>query len=151
MKGNSSQNRTTFKSLEELLGGAAQRCLEVEADLKALSGHGSDPVDLAWKEIAESENRIARLLIDFVRNAPRNILDTRVQYSLDENELSRPDSAEDAAAQLVATNADLAKRLVYLSDALAHRDMADSLEALRREVESVGQQISMARTTMQDI
>ena len=142
--------RTTFMSMEEALSGAAQRCLEVEADLKVLAGHGSDPVDMAWKEIADREHRIARLLIDFVRNASRNILDTRVQYTPDDIKLTWPESAENAADQLVATNTRLAERLDYLSHALAVSDMSDALEALRNQVESVSQQISITRTTMQD-
>jgi hypothetical protein len=142
--------RDTFVSVGEILSEAARRCLEVEADLKVLAGHGSDPVSLAYEEIADSEHRLAVLLAEFASSGPQHVLDTRFQYTPDESAANRPRNAEDAVAQLVDVNHQLCESLRELSNNVAPPEVAEDIDKLQRQVDTMGRRISMISVTLRD-
>ncbi len=142
--------RETFVSVADVLSGAAKKCLEAEADLKVLARHGSDPLSMACEEIAGQEHRLAVLLADFSGAGPDKLLATRFQYTPEETVLPPPGSAEDAIARLVQLNYELSENLRELTVNMVAPEMADSLDLLRGEVESLGQKISMISVSLQD-
>jgi hypothetical protein len=146
----SEAGRETFVSVGDVLCGAAKRCLEAEADLKVLTRHGSDPLSMACEEIANHEHDLATLLERFTRRGPGNLLETRFQYTPEETIAPRPRTVEDAIAHLVALNYQLSEHLRQLVDNIAPHELAESLDALRREVDALGRKISMISVTLRD-
>ncbi|MEE4144726.1 MAG: hypothetical protein V2I26_07990 [Halieaceae bacterium] len=143
--------RSTFLPLSDILAGAAKHCLVAEADLIVTAGHASNPVSLAWSEIASQEHELAKLILNFASTGPVELLDTRFQYSPEQVEMDRPGSPEQAVAQLVNVNHQLTDSLDELCVNLAATELARELDQLRRAVESMAQRISMISTTMSDV
>lgn len=153
VKTEATSGRSTFLALDDLLKTAARRCFEAGARLNVMAGQGSDPVYLAWAEIAAGEHRLANLLDEFTRNGPSNLLQTRFQYTPAAAEPADPDTPEtpeEAVAQLVTFNHRLTEELRELALNIAPPELGEMLDELRREVESLGQSISMISVTVRD-
>lgn len=142
--------RDTFLSLEEVLGNAGKRCQAASEQLKALAGGGDDPVSLACQEMLGNEEKLIDTLEGFVRNAPEDLLKMRIQYVPAQEEPGRPESAEDAAAQLATVNHQVTETLADLHEKLNLPEKSEALEELHREIETLSHSVSMVNVTMRD-
>lgn len=142
--------RITFVSLGDLLQSYSDRCLRVEAGLRQFvvpcDGAGQSGYDLIMRQ----ELELAGVLKRFARKAPAALRDTRYQYTPEALPPERPGDVDDALTQLEEVNFQLSSDLRDLVANAPSPGLAESLNALSGEVESLARKISMTCVTWRD-
>ena len=144
------QQRDTFLALREIITEAIRRCEAAEGQLKALAGGGDDRVSLSCQEILAKEEQLIDSLRAFLHEAPKPLLDTRSQYIPEKKQPPLPKTPEDAAAQLATVNLHVTEILDDLTGKLSSPDQQEAVDALRKEVETLAQHVSMTSVTLHD-
>ncbi len=146
----SDTQRGTFLAVVDMLHREQDRCLKARADLQSLAGGSEDPQAMVYASLADVEQEIARLLGEFARSGPDNLLATRLQYTPAESELSPPDDPGQAVANLVTLNREVCENLREMAGNLAPPGLEEDLEDLCVEVESLSRKLSMKSVTLED-
>lgn len=146
----SDTQRGTFLAVEDMLRREQERCLKAHAELQSVAGDSEDPQAMVYASLADIEREIAQVLGEFARSGPENLLATRLQYSPTESELSSPDDAAQAVANLVTLNREVCENLREMSGNLAPPDLEEDLQDLCVEVESLSRKLSMKSVTLGD-
>jgi len=142
--------KDSFLKIEEVLQQAAAQCRDAGLALRLSLGEAPEPYKLALEEIADLEQELGSLLARFAREAPASVLETRCQYTIDTYQPPEPDDYSAAADQLIELNKKIIDDLAEQTTKAAPEDVEEALDALWRNVDTLGRKISMIRLTMQD-
>jgi hypothetical protein len=145
------QRQATFLSVAEVLASAAEQCLNAERNLRCTLYHVGEPHALALGEMAARERELAALLSGFVGEASENILETRLQYTLDSIDYPEPRDPFEAATRLVEVNGRIVDDLREQSRNVVPARVGEALDLLWRDVEAISRRISMIHVTMHDV
>lgn len=144
-------HRDTFLSYRELLEHSADRCARAAQALRARLAGAGERETLTMQAVADAEQELSDVLNDYATSGPEDLLKTRLQYQLQEEEPPAPRSLEEAFERLLEVNAQIAE--IFHDQAVKNAvvDFGDILENVRERVDATGRRISEIEQTAQDV
>lgn len=144
--------RKTFLSYRELIERAVERCREAENTLRAHVEEADERYAMTWATVADVEADLARSLADYAKDAPDEVLHTRLQYQPD------TEGTEEVASNL----SEAIEHLIAVNNAIAdlfHHEAADTplptlqeaLENVRENVDATNRKITQIRQSAHEL
>ncbi|WP_439134254.1 hypothetical protein [Pseudomaricurvus sp.] len=141
----------TFLSCADLLKGEADRCEIAERDLRVHMQSTSEPFAMTLQEIADLEREMVTLMRSYAARGPTKVVETRLQYTADSGVYEDPKTPESALVRLTAVNKEVSDKLFTAINNDIPQEIAEELDTLWRNMETLGLKISMMHVTTQDV
>lgn len=142
--------RDTFMTFAELIGELARNCRCAQAALRRRLQQEDDFHGelVAW--VLDQQDALLKGLDDLVDRGPDELLQRRVQYTLDSSLRNAP-SGEGLLPWVLNINNEALEALSDLGDKTLAPEAEESIEDLETQFEGINRRIAMSLNTAQDL
>lgn len=151
ISGNTDSSQDTFQSIRACLEKTAVTCRAAADDLQAHLNEVNPTYQEALSRMVSTEHELAQLLTDYASQGPKNVLDTRVQFFPQLPEMPDSNTVGEAIQHLQEINGTGVESLREQINNVIAPDVAEELDTLWRDAETLCRRISVTHTTMRDI
>ncbi|GGG52268.1 hypothetical protein GCM10011403_06830 [Pseudohongiella nitratireducens] len=149
--GNTDSSQDTFRSIRACLEKTAVICRAAADDLQDHLNEVNPTYQEALSRMVSTEHELAQLLADYASQGPEKVLATRVQFFPQLPETPDSSSVGEAIQYLQLINGAGVENLREQINNVIAPDVAEELDTLWRDAETLCRRISVTHTTMRDI
>ena len=149
--GNTDSSQDTFRSIRACLEKTAVICRSTADDLQDHLNEVNPTYQEALSRMVSTEHELAQLLADYASQGPEKVLATRVQFFPQLPETPDSSSVGEAIQYLQLINGAGVENLREQINNVIAPDVAEELDTLWRDAETLCRRISVTHTTMRDI